>query len=77
MKYLFFVIVVCLSGCASYGSKIDKSYAQQREKGVTAEQDVITNLGKPQTVSINSNGNKTLHYMYTTSQAKASSFIPI
>ena len=77
MKYMIFAIVVCLSGCVSYGNQIDKGYAQQLKKGVTTEQEVVANLGKPQTITINSNGNKILHYMYTTSSAKASSFIPI
>lgn len=77
MKHLLFVVVVLLSGCASYGNKIDSNYANSIEKGVTTEQEVVSAMGQPMTVSVTPDGLKLYYYIYTRSQAKASTFIPI
>jgi len=72
-------ILVCLSivGCASYGKKIDANAINKIEKGITTENEVIAMLGNPMSVGVTPDGKRFLMYMYTQSQAKASTFIPI
>lgn len=77
MKYLILVITIILSGCATYGKKIDVQAVQKIEQGTTTEQEVYALLGKPVSSSITPDGKKFLMYMHIKSQAKASSFIPI
>lgn len=77
MKYLILAITIILSGCATYGKKIDVQAVQKIEKGVTTEAEVYALLGKPATSMITEDGKKSLIYMHIKSQAKASSFIPI
>lgn len=77
MKYLSLVFILILSGCASYGKKIDAQAVQKIEQGVTTEQEVYALLGKPMSSSIMQDGKKFLMYMHVKSQAKASSFIPV
>ncbi|WP_419307278.1 outer membrane protein assembly factor BamE domain-containing protein [Chromohalobacter israelensis] len=72
-------ILVCLSvvGCASYGKKIDANTIKQIEKGKTTEAQIVAMLGSPMSVGVTPDGEKILMYMYTKSQAKASTFIPV
>ena len=77
MKYLILAIAVILSGCATYGKKIDASAVMKIEQGKTTEQEVYALLGKPMSSSIAQDGKKFLMYMHIKSQAKASSFIPV
>lgn len=69
--------IITLSGCASYGSKIDANYATSMVKGETTQSDAVRHLGKPISTARNSNGDTILTYMYVKSKAKASTFIPI
>ncbi|MFD1009085.1 outer membrane protein assembly factor BamE domain-containing protein [Oceanisphaera ostreae] len=71
------ILCAFLVGCASYGGKIDANAVSQIEKGKTTEAQVYALLGNPMSVGISSEGKKFLMYMYTESQVKASTFIPI
>lgn len=78
MKVLLAItLILTLAGCASYGKRVDRTYADQLQKGVTTESEVLSALGQPMSVSYNSNGEKTLHYVHVKSQTKAISFVPI
>lgn len=77
MKYLILALAIIISGCASYGKKIDSNAVLKIEQGKTTEQEVYALLGKPMSTSIMQDGKKFLMYMHMKSQAKASSFIPV
>ncbi|MBO1520635.1 outer membrane protein assembly factor BamE domain-containing protein [Oceanisphaera pacifica] len=79
MFRLILPLILCFLfvGCASYGAKIDANAVQQIEKGKTTENQVYALLGNPMSVGIAPDGQKFLMYMYTKSQAKASTFIPV
>jgi len=71
------MLCVLVVGCASYGKKIDLSSVDKIQKGVTTEAQVKAMLGNPMSVGITAEGKKFMMYMYTQSQTKASTFIPI
>lgn len=77
LKIIAITASLALAGCASYGNKIDTSYAASIEKGVTTESQVVEALGSPMSVGITPDGKRFALYMYTYAQAKASSFIPV
>lgn len=74
---LLLTIIAMLSGCASYGNKLNTNYIKNIKKGETTEQEILTNLGSPMTVSLTPEGLKMMMYMHIYSSAKASAFIPI
>lgn len=69
------VLVIC--GCVSSGTKVTSDQLSQFHKGTTTEPDVIRALGKPQTISIQDDGSRTISYVGSHASPKASSFIPI
>ena len=74
------MVIVCLfflNACASYGSNFDMSRVDDIQKGVTTESEVITFIGKPTGISRTSEGDKILTYIYTSTQVKGATFIPI
>ena len=75
LAVLFFVAL--MAGCASYGNEIDQSQVEIIVKGETTETEVRSMLGSPMSVGISSEGKKYYMYVYTRSQVKASSFIPV
>ncbi len=77
LRIIALTTALFISGCASYGNKIDSSYAANIEKGVTTESQVLGALGNPMSVGITPDGKRFAVYMYTYAQAKASSFIPV
>ena len=79
MKHVFAVILMCgLSvGCATHGNDIDTDFASQIEKGATTEQEVVSNLGSPQSIGLDGSGNKVMTYVYAKSKTKAESFMPV
>lgn len=78
MRYLLLVLMsLALSACMSMGTKVDQEKVSQFVKGKTTYSEVIQQLGKPSSSTINDDGSRTIMYMYVQSQAKASSFIPI
>jgi hypothetical protein len=68
---------VVIAGCASSGTQVKESTLTQFKAGVTTEIDVIKALGPPQTNMSNSDGTKSIMYVYAHSQVKGQSFIPV
>ncbi len=66
-----------LTACASVGNKIDRTYVDRIEKGVTTEAEIRGQLGNPMSVGVNANGEKIMTYMHVASKARPESFIPI
>lgn len=77
MKFIILLLVLTLGGCASYGNKIDRNYASNIQKGVTTESDVIANLGKPASTTLNAQGDRVLTYFHSKTTVHASTFVPI
>ena len=79
MKKLIGMLLVCVfsTGCATHGSDIDSDFASQIQKGTTTEQEVVSNLGNPQSIGLDGQGNKVMTYVYAKSKTKAESFIPV
>lgn len=71
-----FVAVLTLTACMSYGTKVDQDKLSQFQKGKTTYAEVIEKLGKPTQNTINSDGTRTIMYMYAQAQVKATNFIP-
>jgi outer membrane protein assembly factor BamE (lipoprotein component of BamABCDE complex) len=70
-------VLAALSGCVSSGTKVTEQQADQFEKGKSTEADVIAKLGAPTSSSRAADGARADVYMYTKSQARAASFIPV
>jgi len=77
MKCLGVLIIAVLAGCASSGTKVNDSALTQFQKGVTTEPDVVKALGAPQMTTTQNDGTHSIAYVYTHSQAKGKSFIPV
>lgn len=75
----FFVILCALflTACATSGKEVDKDFVATIQKGVTTEAEIRSNLGTPQSTSLNGSGQRVLTYYYAKSTTKASSFIPV
>jgi outer membrane protein assembly factor BamE (lipoprotein component of BamABCDE complex) len=58
------------------GTKVDQATVAQFEKGKTTHAEVIQQLGKPTQSTMNSDGTRTVTYMYMQSQVNAANFIP-
>lgn len=77
MKFLLtLVLVTSLAGCMSSGKQVAPEAALQFKEGVTTESEILTKLGQPTAMSINS-GKKFLTYSGMQVQMKGASFIPI
>jgi len=68
---------VIMSGCASSGTQVQDTSLTQFQKGITTQADVIKALGPPQVQTTESDGTRSIAYVYTHAQAKAKSFIPV
>jgi outer membrane protein assembly factor BamE (lipoprotein component of BamABCDE complex) len=78
VRSLFLIIALfALSACVSMGTKVDQEKVSQFETGKTTYVEVIQQLGKPTQSTMNSDGTRTLTYMYMQSQLKAANFIPV
>jgi hypothetical protein len=77
MKVIIGICFIVLSSCASYGEKIDRSYANEIKEGVTTEANILQNLGKPTSIGLSSSGDRTMTYMHFSTEVKAATFIPI
>lgn len=64
-----------LSGCASYGVMVTEKQAAQFKRGETSEEQIISALGKPTTITT-TNGVRMLIYTGVYAQARPASFIP-
>ncbi len=77
MRYLPVIIAaLALTACMSMGTKVDQEKLSQFVKGKTTYAEVVQELGKPTQNTINSDGTRTIAYVYAQSQAKAENFIP-
>jgi len=77
MKRTLVLIALALAGCASSGTQVQDSALTKFEKGVTTEADVVKALGPPQMTTTQSDGTRSIAYLYTQAQAKGATFIPI
>jgi hypothetical protein len=58
-----------LAGCASVGQDFDEGKISQIQKGVTTEQEVISEFGQPTSRSVDSEGNSVLIWTYSHANA--------
>lgn len=77
MKTIILLAALLLTGCISSGTRVEESALQQFRKGTTTQADVEKALGKPQTVTLGSDGTHSVAYVFTSAHAKGASFIPI
>ncbi|MDR3527403.1 MAG: hypothetical protein P4L57_08980 [Rhizomicrobium sp.] len=77
MRKLALILLCLLSGCVSAGTKVDHSIVETFQRGKTTYQEVVSQLGQPNGNYVGADGSRTTVYVYTHSQARAQSFIPI
>jgi outer membrane protein assembly factor BamE (lipoprotein component of BamABCDE complex) len=70
-------LAICLAGCMTTGTKVQQSELSQFHRGVTTEPQVEAALGKPEGSGLNSDGTRTLTYVYAHASPKAVDFVPI
>jgi outer membrane protein assembly factor BamE (lipoprotein component of BamABCDE complex) len=70
-------VLLLLTACASSGTRVQDAALTQFQKGKTTESDVVKVLGVPQMTTTNSDGTRSIAYVYTHAQAKGASFVPI
>jgi hypothetical protein len=75
-KIAVLALIAGLAGCASAGVKVDQSKMAQFHKGQTTYRDVIAALGNPSQSSVDDMGNRSVSYIYTSTQARPETFIP-
>lgn len=77
MRFISVLIAVfALTACMSMGTKVEQEKLSKFVKGKTTYAEVVQELGKPNQSTINSDGTRTITYVYAQSQAKAENFIP-
>lgn len=76
-KSLILIALLLLGGCMSMGTQVKQEQLSKFTKGSTTYNDVVTQLGQPNTISTKSNGTKVVLYTYMHSQARPESFIPL
>ena len=78
MKNLILILIAAslLTGCVSYGRKIDQAKVSEIKTGVTTRAQVIQLIGSPDQIT-DANGTVMFMYMYVHSSATASTYIPI
>lgn len=74
---LIALVTLALCACASTGTQVLESQLAQFQKGVTTQADVERQLGAPQSNTLESDGTRSIAYVYTRAQAKGATFIPI
>lgn len=78
MKHLVYLLLLCLiTGCASVGTKMDMSRAEQIERGVTTRSDLIAMFGQPRSVGFDANQSRTATWIYSSASNRATNFIPV
>src|SRR5579871_28453 len=75
--YALLAAAAILTGCASAGTKVNDDSLSHFQKGVTTLADVEKALGPPQLTNKQSDGTESIAYIYSHTQAKARSFIPV
>ena len=58
------LLVSCLASCATVGKEISEQKVSQIKKGVTTEQTLVNEFGKPYAETVDSDGNKSLVWTY-------------
>ena len=71
------ISIMTLSACVSSGVKVDQSKLSQLHKGATTYNEAIKLLGKPSNINLDSEGHKTICYLYVSAQARPENFIPV
>ena len=79
MNKLLLVVAAAgiLTACASSGTMLTTEDAASFEPGVTTMADVVDRFGEPQGTTTLPDGRKQLTYVYTETQMKAATFVPI
>lgn len=77
MRYLYVLMFLLLSACASTGTKVDKSVLDTFVKGKTTYATVIQQLGPPDKAAAEYDGTTTIKYTHKRSVASAANFLPI
>ncbi len=80
-KTIYLVLILCLvvaiSGCATYGRKVDQSNLEKIKKGETTREEVLQLIGSPDQIMKDGNGNITMQYMYVRVTVKPETLIPV
>lgn len=76
MRYFVVILALALTACVSAGVRVDQSRLADFKKGKTTESDIIAALGSPTMTSVDSTGEKSLIYSFTSAQPRPESFIP-
>ena len=77
MKIISLMLCIFLVGCATVGTKIDASKLSQIKENVTTKAEVENILGKPQSISLTSDGKTLMMYQYVKASSKGSNFVPV
>jgi outer membrane protein assembly factor BamE (lipoprotein component of BamABCDE complex) len=73
---LSMIVGIALSGCMSSGTKVSEVDAEQFQKGVTTEAEVIAKLGVP-TATAQTGDIRVITYSYVSAKPDAVDFIPV
>jgi hypothetical protein len=65
-----------LVGCASSGVKVSEQQAESFKVGTSTYSDVVTALGAPTSTTLDTQGNRTAVYTYTSIRSQPQNFIP-
>lgn len=71
------ITAALLAGCASAGRPIAQQNVSQIKTGVTTETDLVRLFGPPNSKSLSSEGKTLMMWVYSESQVKGTTFIPI
>lgn len=73
------ILLLCigLSGCVSAGTQVTEQQAQQFQKGVTTEAEVVAKLGRPTATTVKDDGTRVDVYAFTQASPNAIDFVPI
>lgn len=74
---LILFAALLLSACVSVGVQVKEDQLKTFEKGKTTVADVKAVLGEPNMTALQSDGSRSLMYVYTQAQPRPASFIPI
>ncbi len=78
MKRLFIILTMILvAGCASSGTKVTDQQAQKYVNGVTTKDQIISDLGKPDSMTKLADGTSSISYMHVSASANAVNFVPV
>lgn len=70
-------LLVLLGACASAGTYVEPTAAQNFQEGVTTYKDVVGTYGLPQTDMTLPDGTRQIIYVHSDVQLKAATFVPL